>query len=1115
MKRLVFLSLFLMCLATGYGQVGKTKQTTRLPFDSVAVQSSGKGRDAQVIDGSQNMQTRSGGKSVQLQLPARIDRDSVAEVNSASTGQANTNQHPPAPFKGGTYNSQFSILNSQFKNEPQSVVIERERNRTQLRSSIVLSHEEATFAFFRETPQLKIPLPELQIRIDTIETDNLNITHVKGMQLHRNIPVYGMYFTFHISASSELFMGCTVDTTYIHSLDTRFSAADAVRITEHDLSQTTVIRKPNEFMKKTMNYVQPAVEAIYYPTSSDGYSYCYKVVIRPNFRDEWIYYIDAATGNVVDKYNNTPYDGPNTGSGRDLGGTTRTVNTYLENGTHYMVNAAKPMFSAKDFSGVIGVFDAKNDRRIHSDQGMEVSFATSSSSTWNHPTAVSTMYHCSLVYDYLRNTHKRNSFDGKGTSMMAYINVCDPEDYLGMENAFWNGSVIALGNGRNVFNPLAGGLDVIAHEFGHAVISTTAKLEYRNQSGAINETFADIFGAMVDRANWTIGEAVVKNKSYFNTGFLRDMSNPHNGGGNGWQPAHVSEMYLGTEDNGGVHINSGIGNYAYYLYATATSKERAEQVYFRALDKYLTPTSKFSDLRKAVIQAAKDLNFSADVQTIGNAFDKVGIVDDTSAPPPPVDIPTNPGGWGLLLCNTDASDRNSLYKTTDYKSFTPLTQTVMYSTPSITDDGKSAIFVDNKNNIRLIDMTTGKESVINNEGDNQSVAISRDGKRLAVVTTYEDGRIYVYDFNTTKWMVFKLYNPTTGTGGAKSSGPRYADAIEFDHTGENIIYDAYNVVGSSIGGRTVEYWDIGLINVWNNSRNTWGSGEVAKLFSDLSAGVNVMNPVFSKNSPHIIAFDYYDADDGNFTIGVNLASGDVIPMFSNNMPSYPNYRMDDKHIAFTTMDRSYHTGYFNLGNNKISVTGDPALIASGAAFPIYYGTGSRVLGAKPVASFTVDTRSGGAPLVVQFVDMSDNKPTSWRWTFTGGSPSSSTQQHPKVTYNTTGTYAVTLVATNSYGSGELVRQGYITVGTTGTEVVLQEPITVYPVPASDVVWITGASDKVQQVKVFDLTGKAFPVTFAIEQNKIRVDVSRLPQGVYFLHVVEADGKTQTQKLVKN
>ena len=1099
MIRLLLLSIFLACFTTGYGQGSKTKQTMRLPLDS-AMQSSVKRKNMQLIDGSQNVQSRAGGQSTnpyattggqQRLLPSHINSNSVATVQKRLE-------------------------------EPKPVFIEREREQSQLKSSLIGGHREATFAFFRETPQLKIHNPELQIRIDTIVTDKQNITHVKGVQLYRDIPVYGMNFTFHISEKNEWFMGYTVDSTYMNTAEVMYSAEEAIRIAEHDLRQTTEIRIPGEMMKKTLNYEHPTAEAIYYPTKSNVYNYTYKVVIRPNFRDEWIYYINALSGEIVEKYNNTPTDGPNTGTGRDLSGTSRTVNTYLENGTHYMVNTTKPMFKAADFSGVIGVYDAKNDYDFH-DTGVAY-LTTSTSASWNNPTAISAMYYTTLVYDYLQNTFQRKSFDDKGSSMQAIINVCDPDDGLGYENAYWNGAIIALGNGRSIFSCFAGALDIIAHEFGHAVVGNTAKLEYKNQSGAINEAYADIFGVMVDRSNWTIGEDVVISRRYFPSGYMRDMRNPHNGGtsyyDDCWQPENVSEMYLGTDDNGGVHVNNSIPAHTFYLYATATNKERAEQVYYHALTWYLTPTSKFIDFRKAIIQSAKDLNYSSDIPTLENAFDKVGIGDDSVDTRPPADLPSNPGEWGLSLCNTDPADYNSLYKTSDYENITPISTTEMYSTPSVTDDGKFTIFVDNRNNIRILDMTTGKESILNEEGDNQSVAISRDGKRMAVITTYEDGHIWVYDFNSNRWYAFKLYNPTTGKGGAISGGPRWADAIEFDHTGEYLIYDAYNVSGASMGGHTVDYWDIGLIHVWDNDLNKFGTGEVVKLFTELSSGVNVFNPIFAKNSPFVIALDYYDEeDDINATLGVNLATGEVEVMFINNIPSYPNYSMDDGHIAFTTYnyydeEEDYDVGYFNLGDDKISVTGDEVVFVTGGAYPVYYGTGSRQLGAKPVASFTADKRSGGSPLDVQFVDMSNGKPTSWRWTFQGGSPSSSTQQHPKVTYNTTGIFPVTLVVTNSYGSDEVVRQDYITVGATGSETIAQETVTIYPNPSSDYVWIYSAPNVLPEVRLFDLTGKAIPATITNEQGKIRLDVSHLQRGIYILRLALPNGDTKMHKLIR-
>ena len=217
-------------------------------------------------------------------------------------------------------------------------------------------------------------------------------------------------------------------------------------------------------------------------------------------------------------------------------------------------------------------------------------------------------------------------------NIISLINVAD-EDGDRMDNAFWNGQAIFYGRGKQAFSsPLARGLDVAAHELGHGVIQTTANLNYQGESGALNESFADVFGVLVENEDWLIGEDIV-NKNFFKSA-LRDMADPHNGGSslndNGWQPAHYEERYTGREDNGGVHINSGIANKAFYLFATHedVGVELAEQVYYSVLTNYLTRSSQFVDMRVAVIAAAKAMFNDQVSQAAALAFDQVGIVGD-------------------------------------------------------------------------------------------------------------------------------------------------------------------------------------------------------------------------------------------------------------------------------------------------------------------------------------------------------------------------------------------------------------------------------------------------------------------------------------------------------
>ncbi len=114
------------------------------------------------------------------------------------------------------------------------------------------------------------------------------------------------------------------------------------------------------------------------------------------------------------------------------------------------------------------------------------------------------------VYDYFFNTFKRDGIDGRGSPMVSTVHYgSDPED---AENAAWIGErqQMIYGDGGKIFKPLPYALDVVAHEFTHGITDATANLIYQGQSGALNESYSDIFGALIDRANWTVGEEVVK-----------------------------------------------------------------------------------------------------------------------------------------------------------------------------------------------------------------------------------------------------------------------------------------------------------------------------------------------------------------------------------------------------------------------------------------------------------------------------------------------------------------------------------------------------------------------------------------------------------------------------
>ncbi|HLO60614.1 MAG TPA: M4 family metallopeptidase [Bacteroidales bacterium] len=999
-------------------------------------------------------------------------------------------------------------LVSKGKNGP--VYIERTIN--PMNSQAGISAEEKFYRFLESTKNISgILNPRESFRITARHTDDLGITHIRSVQQYKGIEVYGTESTWHLDAQKERFTGSFFKLKTDIDVKPLVTSTSGISKVMADLKKNTVVRDLNADEKKLLHYDAPTSELIIVDKGQNEYRLAWVISVRPNLVQEWKYFIDARTGEILRKYNNTQSDGPTTANSTDLNNVNRSLNVYLEQGTYYLINMAETMYNNQSGEGMIMTLDANNTSTVN----LNYNYVTCADNLWSQKqSAVSAHYNAKLAYSYFLSKFGRNSLNGQGGNIISLVNVAD-EDGGSMENAFWNGQAIFYGNGGSYFKSLAGGLDVAAHELGHGVVSNTANLEYQGQSGAINESFADIFGIMVDREDWLIGEDVVK-PAHFPSGALRSMADPHNGGSQTdmyWQPAHLSEMYLGSQDNGGVHINSGIPNRAFYLFATAVGKDKAEQVYYRALAEYLTKTSQFIDLRIAVVQAAKDLygNSSNEAVKAGEAFDVVGIQEDS-----PVDVPdeynTNPGPEYLLMYNTDPGYSSTIYAgPTSGTNYQPYSSAEIKRKVSVTDDGSVGVYVgtDDRIYVLSLDPENPLEQSLSDEQFFDNVAVSRDGNRIAAISTEVDTSIYVYDFGLDKWNKFKLYNPTTSE--VNAGGVLYADAIEFDPSGEYVIYDAYNQLYSSTEDN-ISYWDVGFMKVWDNHTSSFGDGSILKLFTSLPENVSVGNPVFSKNSGNIIAFDYYYYDGTNEEFGIygaNLETGDLQYITPNTTLGFPSFSKNDDKLAFTVLNTDEEDIYtVPLENDRITPAADPQLFMEFAKWPVYYAVGTRVLGLPPVANFTADYKTGGAPLVVKFVDLSENEPTSWQWTFQGGTPSSSTQQNPQVTYSTNGTYRVTLKATNSVGNNTLNREGYIVVGgATPSGEVSGEAMIFYPNPVTDKLNIHYNGDF--SIALFNTAGKLI----LSAKNQSQVDLSPLSKGLYIMELKTKEGTTR-HKIVK-
>ena len=357
---------------------------------------------------------------------------------------------------------------------------------------------------------------------------------------------------------------------------------------------------------------------------------CYKVDIyttQPLSRA--FYYVDATSGKVLG-HNTTLCH-------TDVVGTAATA--YSGSVSIHSDQTATTTFRLRDLTkgnGVITLTSAGADY-------------TSTSSNWTltgvNQYALDAHHGVAATYDFYLSNFNRNSVNNAGLALTSYVNEAATVD-----NAYWDGTSMHFGN-RSVNGAGITGIDIDGHELTHGVTQYTSNLTYSNQSGAINESMSDIFGKSVqfwakpNDINWQLSNDI--------GWFIRDMANPNAYG----QPDTYlgTSWYTGTGDNGGVHYNSGVGNFMFYLLVTGGSGVndlgnsytvqglglyKADQIIYRTETVYLTPSSNYTNWKDACISAATDLYGanSNEVNQVMNAWYAVGI--GTAAPSGTCEVPS-------------------------------------------------------------------------------------------------------------------------------------------------------------------------------------------------------------------------------------------------------------------------------------------------------------------------------------------------------------------------------------------------------------------------------------------------------------------------------------------
>lgn len=455
--------------------------------------------------------------------------------------------------------------------------------------------------------------------------DKLGYTYLRLQQEYKGVPVFGSTQTVHINKDGILtsFSGAVIADLDKHEnlkLEKKIKSKEAISLAIEDLG---IIPEYE---------VNPTGKLMVYLYENEArYVYLVRLSFLNPEPGNWYYFIDASTGDIVNKFNAfytkkpsviIPTTGEDTiGTGIGVLGDTKDINTLLSSSSYYLVDRTR--------GNHIQTFDGQSRTRLPGSIWVD----TDNNLTDSYDNAaVDAHKYAAITYDYYSNVFGRDSFDGNGATIKSTVHY--GRSY---NNAGWTGYQMVFGDGDGtLFRELSGSLDVMAHELTHAVTQYTADLIYQDEPGAINEAVSDIFGTAVEfwannNPDWLLGEDIYTPN--ISGDALRSMEDPTASG----DPDHYDDRYIGTEDYGGVHTNSGIINKAAYLISEGGTHygvnvngiglDKMSAIFYRALTQHLTQSSTFSQLRAALVQSATELYGAngSETQAINDAFDSVGV----------------------------------------------------------------------------------------------------------------------------------------------------------------------------------------------------------------------------------------------------------------------------------------------------------------------------------------------------------------------------------------------------------------------------------------------------------------------------------------------------------
>ncbi|NBU11413.1 MAG: hypothetical protein EBS84_20790 [Proteobacteria bacterium] len=804
---------------------------------------------------------------------------------------------------------------------------------------------------YREVFLLTAPKDEL--RLTHQETDSLGRTVLRFAQYHQGIEVWPGELSAHFDPTGAIDL---VHTTMVPTPD---GIAVEPAITANDAISRAQTSVPNG------NSGTPSTpELLIYAPLSKPPKLAWKTELSTDLAHRWQIVVDARTGELL-KTANMCLCANVAGSGVDLLGNTVPLNVDQRASTYYLRDESKAMFDPASTNGFILVTDAQDATQAQLFQGNAPLYYITSSfaSLWTVPDGVSAAYNFSQVYDYYAERHGRNSYNNKGSNLVATVRVGN------LANAFWRNDFKQMFFGD--VDRYAASLDVIGHELTHGVtysIGSKGILDYHDESGALNESFSDIFGEMVEaRANggspdWVMGSRLIHP--------VRNISNPAamNFAPGRPYPQRMSEFIQPTDpilagsppkDNAGVHENSSIFNRAYYLIAAGLTNSlgitNAEKVFYHCLTTKLLPQSQFIDARLGAVSAAEELFGvgSAQALKVAEGFDAIELfatpIHVTQSPTnlPAVNAPdstiwvyydSSVFGYSLARYEAGLSDPiNGIQIATGVK----------ITRPSVVGGGSLVAYVTSGNALAYVNTTGGTQNV-SAAGIVSSLAFSPLADRAAFALLNNGvatNQILLLDLVNNTNITVTLTTPVVDS--TPTANVIAAGAMSFSPDGRTLAYTAQSVAVDA-DGNSFTAWSIYTLDV--------ATLEMKPLIPP-NAQYQSLQPFFSRTSSRYLLFEVLIAGNSYiFVSDLETGTNGLITSTTGRV-ARACFTGDDSAVVFSDYDVTATSGaslyYLALSSDKLAASGSRSLWRFDSPVGVTYRRGTYTASnAPPVITIT-------------------------------------------------------------------------------------------------------------------------------------------------------------------